>query len=190
VGLLVSLFLILVARPVGVLISLSFFRMKMRRRLYISWVGLRGAAPIVFATYPLLAGMDKANMIFNIVFFISVTSVMIQGTTISTFAKWLNVALPDGSKILTPTDTFLADNPKAAMKEIEITPACRSVDRKIVDLHFPGNAIIAMIHRDGTYLVPNGSTEIRAGDTLIVLSDTQDGLDQVDACLLRSEPAG
>ncbi|EAR15369.1 potassium/proton antiporter [Robiginitalea biformata] len=190
VGLLVSLFLILVARPVGVLISLSFFRMKMRRRLYISWVGLRGAAPIVFATYPLLAGMDKANMIFNIVFFISVTSVMIQGTTISTFAKWLNVALPDGSKILTPTDTFLADNPKAAMKEIEITPSCRSVDRKIVDLHFPGNAIIAMIHRDGTYLVPNGSTEIRAGDTLIVLSDTQDGLDQVDACLLRSEPAG
>ena len=89
IGLLTALFLILIARPVGVFISLIFFKMKMRRRLYISWVGLRGAVPIVFATYPLLAGVEKANMIFNIVFFISVTSVLVQGTTLSLFAKWL-----------------------------------------------------------------------------------------------------
>ncbi|MCA1763851.1 MAG: potassium/proton antiporter, partial [Flavobacteriales bacterium] len=75
VGLIISLFLILVARPVGVFLSLIAFKMKLRRRFYISWVGLRGAVPIVFATYPLLAGIEKANMIFNIVFFISVTSI-------------------------------------------------------------------------------------------------------------------
>ncbi len=68
IGLLISLFLIVVARPIGVFLSLIFFKMKLRRRFYISWVGLRGAVPIVFATYPLLAGIDKANMIFNIVF--------------------------------------------------------------------------------------------------------------------------
>lgn len=87
IGLLISLFLIFVARPVGVFLSLIFFKMKLRRRFYISWVGLRGAVPIVFATYPLLAGIEKANMIFNIVFFISVTSVLIQGTTLSIVAK-------------------------------------------------------------------------------------------------------
>ena len=69
IGLIISLFLIVVARPVSIFLSLIFFRMKLRRRFYISWVGLRGAVPIVFATYPLLAGIDKANMIFNIVFF-------------------------------------------------------------------------------------------------------------------------
>ena len=67
IGLLISLFLIIVARPVAVFLSLVFFKMKLRRRSYISWVGLRGAVPIVFATYPLIAGIEKANMIFNIV---------------------------------------------------------------------------------------------------------------------------
>ena len=78
-GILVSGFLILVARPIGVWLSLSFFKMKTRRRWYISWVGLRGAVPIVFATYPLLAGIEKAHMIFNIVFFVSLTSVLNSG---------------------------------------------------------------------------------------------------------------
>lgn len=95
IGLLISLFLILVARPISVLISLCFFKMTLRTRLYISWVGLRGAVPIVFATYPLLEGIDKAHMIFNIVFFISVTSVLIQGTTLTIIAKWLKIALPE-----------------------------------------------------------------------------------------------
>ncbi len=81
IGLLISLFLIIVARPVSVFLSLMFFKMDLNRRFYISWVGLRGAVPIVFATYPLLAGIEKASIIFNIVFFISVTSVLIQGTT-------------------------------------------------------------------------------------------------------------
>ena len=185
IGVLISLFLIIVARPVGVFISLIFFKMKLRRRFYIAWVGLRGAAPIVFATYPLLAGIDKANMIFNIVFFISVTSVLIQGTTLSTVAKWLNVALPESAKIVTPTDVFLAENPKTAMKEILITANCQAAHKKIVELKFPKNAIIAMIKRDGKYLVPNGSTVIEANDTLIVLSDTEEGLDKVDECLLN-----
>jgi len=171
IGLLISLFLIIVARPIGVFLSLVFFRMKPRRRFFISWVGLRGAVPIVFATYPLIGGIDKANMIFNIVFFISVTSVLIQGTTISLFAKWLNVALPDQAKQLSATDMLLNENPKAEMKEILISKDCFAVDKKIVELGFPKNAIIAMIKRENSYLTPNGSTKIEAGDTLIVLAD-------------------
>jgi len=75
IGLLISAFLILVARPFSVFLSMAFFRMNFSRRTFISWVGLRGAVPIVFATYPLLAGIDKADMIFNIVFFISVSRI-------------------------------------------------------------------------------------------------------------------
>jgi cell volume regulation protein A len=171
IGILISLFLIVVARPIGVLLSLMFFKMKLRRRFYISWVGLRGAVPIVFATYPLLAGIDKANMIFNIVFFISVTSVLLQGTTLSVVAKWLKVALPERVKKLSPTDLLLAENPKAEMKEILIRPNCIAVDKKIVELGFPKNAIIAMIKRDDSYITPNGSTKIEAHDILIVLAD-------------------
>lgn len=171
IGLLISLFLIVVARPTGVLLSLIFFKMKLKRRFYISWVGLRGAVPIVFATYPLLAGVDKANMIFNIVFFISVSSVLIQGTTLSLVAKWLNVALPEETKKLSPTDLLLQENPKAEMKEILITPDCYAVNKKIVELGFPKNAIIAMIKRKDSYLTPNGSTKIEAQDRLFVLAD-------------------
>src|SRR5690606_30722696 len=105
IGIFVSAFLILIARPLSVLISLAFFRMKWRRRLYISWVGLRGAVPIVFATYPLLAGIDKADMIFNIVFFVSLSSVLIQGTTLSLVARWLHVALPSKVKPRSPVES-------------------------------------------------------------------------------------
>ncbi|MDT7828788.1 potassium/proton antiporter [Pricia sp. S334] len=182
-GMLISIFLILVARPIGVFLSLLFFKMKPGRRFYISWVGLRGAAPIVFATYPLLAGVEKAGMIFNIVFFISVTSVLIQGTTLGVLAKWLNVALPDKAKIPYPTDVLMAENPKTAMKEIKVGEGCYAVDKKIVRLNFPDNAIIAMIKRNGSYVIPNGSTQIEADDVLIVLSDTQDVLDQVNVCI-------
>jgi cell volume regulation protein A len=171
IGLLISVFLILVARPIGVFISLIFFKMKLKRRFYISWVGLRGAVPIVFATYPLLAGIEKANMIFNIVFFISVTSILIQGTTLSIVAKLLKVGLPETQKKLNATDLLLAEHPKAEMKELLITSDCHAVDKKIVELGFPKNAIIAMIKRDNSYIIPNGLTKIEAQDTLIVLAD-------------------
>jgi len=183
IGLLISLFLIFIARPIGVFLSLIFFKMKMRRRFYISWVGLRGAVPIVFATYPLLAGIEKANMIFNIVFFISVTSVLFQGTTLSIVAKWLNVGLPETAKKLSATDLLLSENPKAEMRDFTLSPNCYAVDKKIVELGFPKNAIIAMIKRNGSYITPNGSTILEAQDNLIVLADRIEVLDEVEQSL-------
>src|SRR5690606_4437157 len=117
---LISGFLSVVARPVSVFLSLAFFRMKFRRRLYIAWVGLRGAVPIVFATYPMLAGIDKADMIFNIVFFISVTSVLIQGTSLPAVARWLHVALPESVKPPEKESLLAPELTKAVMREIEI----------------------------------------------------------------------
>ena len=100
IGILISLFQILISRPVSVFISLAPFKTNLKSKVFISWVGLRGAVPIVFATYPLIAGIDKAGMIFNIVFFISVSSVLIQGTTLGFVAKLLGIIEKPGNKRL------------------------------------------------------------------------------------------
>lgn len=179
IGLIISLFLIFVARPVAVFISLIPFKMRLRRRVYISWVGLRGAVPIVFATYPLLAGIDKAGMMFNIVFFISLTSILIQGTTLSIVAKWLNVSIPSAEKILSPSEKFMEEHPKTEMREIGIASGSKVVGKQIVEIEFPRSAIIAMIRRDDKYITPNGSTVIHADDVLIVLSENEKGIKKV-----------
>lgn len=180
VGIMISVFLILVARPLSVFISLIPFKMKLQRRVFISWVGLRGAVPIVFATYPLLAGIDAAPMIFNIVFFISVTSVLIQGTTISVVAKWLNLAMPEKDKVIDETDELLLDLPKSLLKEFDVSPDCAIVDKKIVDLYLPKSTFIVMIRRDGKYIRPGGSTEIEANDHLMILADTAEDFDKIN----------
>src|SRR5438046_4408534 len=87
-----------VARPIGVFAALIFFKSNFRSKMFLSWVGLRGSVPIVFATYPLLAGIAKADLIFNLVFFISMTSVLLQGTTLSYVAKLLHVTVPAKAK--------------------------------------------------------------------------------------------
>lgn len=179
IGIFVSAFLILIARPLSVFISLMFFRMKMRRRWYISWVGLRGAVPIVFATYPLLAGIDKADMIFNIVFFVSLSSVLIQGTTLSIVAKWMRVALPGKIKPRSPVDTFLNDGAKSLIREIVIPEESYIIGKRIVELRFPRKAIIAMISRNDKFITPSGSTEIEPNDMLIILTEDKDSLSAV-----------
>lgn len=179
IGIVISLFLMLVARPLSVFISLVFFKMKMRRRIYISWVGLRGAVPIVFATYPLLAGIEKANMIFNIVFFIALTSLLVQGTTLGIVAKWLNVSLPSQEKKLTPSEEFVTEYPRTEMREIGIGNTNKSVGKMIVELEFPEHAIIAMIRRNDKYITPNGSTVLEPDDVLVVLSDSKEGMKDV-----------
>ena len=94
IGILISGLLIFVARPLSVFIALAPFKMEARKKVFISWVGLRGAVPIVLAIYPLTAGVGKANIIFNLVFFISITSILVQGTTLPLVAKWLRLAVP------------------------------------------------------------------------------------------------
>src|SRR5690606_20418926 len=184
IGLLISLFLIFVARPVSVFLSLIFFKMRLRRRFYISWVGLRGAVPIVFATYPLLAGIEKANMIFNIVFFISVTSVLIQGTTLSMVAKWLHVALPEKVKKITEIDKLILELPKSSLQEFEILPHYYAVNKRIVDLNFPISAFIVMIKRNEAYIRPGGSTQLAANDKLMILADHEEDFIKVNDSLL------
>lgn len=172
IGILISLFLIVVARPVSVFISMKLFKMRMKTKLFISWVGLRGAVPIVFATYPMLAGIDKADMIFNIVFFISLTSILIQGTTLSFVAQILGVALPEKIKPKVVSEAMLTDVPRKLSTEMIVHENDYAAGRKIVELSIPKNATIAIIKRGSTYLTPHGSSVLEPGDILTVLGDT------------------
>lgn len=139
--------------------------------------------PIVFATYPLLAGIEKADMIFNIVFFIAVTSVLFQGTTIAIVAKWLRVDLPLQAKPIIMHDNPAIEIPKTVMRKFQINPGCPVVQKQIVDIGFPETVTIALIKRNNEYLTPTGATIIEAGDSLVVLATNQEGLGEVEDCL-------
>jgi potassium/hydrogen antiporter len=176
-GLLISLFLIFLARPIGVFLSLIPFRMRLRNRFYLAWVGLRGAVPIVFATYPLLAGIEKANMIFNLVFFIAVSSVLIQGTSLSKVAKWLHVTLPEKVKPIGAVENLLSNKPKALLREIIVPNDSKVVGRKIITLQFPADTVIALIRRNNIYITPDGNTKLEAGDLLSILSGKEENME-------------
>jgi cell volume regulation protein A len=171
IGIIISIFLILVARPLSVFLTLAFFRMKNRDRFFISWVGLRGAVPIVFATYPMLAGLEKSSMIFNIVFFISMTSVLIQGTTLPVVARFFHVSLPEKIRKRSPLDIALSEDFKSEFIEIDISSDSPATGRKVMDLAFPKKSLIVLIKRKGKYLTPNGSTVIETGDSLLILAE-------------------
>lgn len=179
VGLIISLFLIIVARPIGVFLSLLFFKVENRSKLFISWVGLRGAVPIVFATYPLLAGAEKAHMIFNIVFFISLTSVIIQGSSLAFVARLMHLTLPESAKQLTRNDIELSDGLKEMLTQIIIPSTSKSAGKPIVELGLPPATLIAIIERENKYITPSGSTILQPGDKLTLLSNNKDDLKKV-----------
>lgn len=188
IGLLISGFLIFVARPLSVFLTLAPFRLKTRTKLFVSWVGLRGAVPIVFATFALMAGLEQAEMIFNIVFFISLTSVLLQGTSIPLVAKWLHVSLPARVKNVTAADILLSEPISSELAEFTIAQDSVVAGMKIIDLGFPQNARIALIKRENQYVIPDGMTVIQPEDKLIVLAGNKNILEAVTECLLSDNP--
>jgi cell volume regulation protein A len=182
-GLLISAFVMFVARPIGVFAALSFFKSNIRSKLFISWVGLRGGVPIVFATYPLLAGIEKAELIFNLVFFISVSSVLLQGTTLSFVARLLHVALPEKAKRKPGLDFESGLSIKSEMQELLLPPGAAAVGKKIVELKIPSTANILAIKRGDVFISPNGATRLMPGDILHVLAEDKKTLDGLSKAL-------
>ena len=153
VGVMVGVFMILIARPISVFLCLIPYKnFSFKGKLYISWVGLRGAVPIIFATYPMIAGIEHAGMFFNIVFFITILSLLIQGTTVTQAAKWLD------------------------MVEIDITPAVLSHGNKLMQLTLPDHTLAVMVKREGRYFIPKGNTELKENDKLLMISDNDEAL--------------
>ena len=178
-GVLVGVFMILLSRPVAVLTCMAPFpRFTTRARGYVSWVGLRGAVPIIFATYPLVAvarGFSPlvAELIFNVVFFITIMSLVIQGSTVSFMAERLGL-----SKVL-PQDNFgidLPDKIKSAMSEIEVRESFIAKGQHLKDITLPAGTLVVMVKRKEEYFVPTGGTLLKLGDKLLVLTDNNEQL--------------
>jgi len=176
-GLLISAFLMFVARPIGVFAALAFFRSNIRSKLFVSWVGLRGGVPIVFATYPLLAGIQKAELIFDLVFFISVSSVLLQGTTLSFVAKLLHVAVPEKAKKKVGIDFESGLTIKSEMQELHLPASADAAGKKIVELNVPAAVNILVIRRGDVFISPNGSTALMPNDVLHLLAEDKESLE-------------
>ena len=169
IGLIVGAAMIFLTRPVAVWLSLLPFKgLTTKARHYISWVGLRGAAPILFATYPKLAGLDPDNTIFNIVFFITIFSLVVQGTTVSSMASVLGVGEKSPEKGF---DIDLPDEVKAALTEVDIIEGGARDGALLRDVKLPEKSLVMMIRRGDKYIVPNGSTKLHRGDKLLLISE-------------------
>lgn len=176
-GICLVLFLIFVARPIAVHICLSAFKMQTSEKHFLSWVGLRGAVPIVFATFPLIAGLEQSSTIFNLVFFVSVSSVLIQGTTLKMVAKWLKLDLPDDEKRSMSIKFELSPEDHHIFKKLKVKDTLHQ--QYIKDVQLPNGVLIMMIKRNGRYITPGGQTKILSGDELMVLATDQHAMDQV-----------
>lgn len=171
VGLLTSVFLMLVARPAAVFIALSVARLSVRRKAMISWIGLRGAVPIVLATFPLLAGVPESDAIFNIVFFIVITSSLLQGTTIPAVSHWLRLDAPLPARLRRPFEYEPGEAIKGELVEWKITPDSPAVGKRIVQLGLPVSVLVIFIERNREYIIPGGNTMLNEGDTLHLIAD-------------------
>lgn len=170
-ALLLSIALALIARPIAVFLSLIWTKITLREQAFISWVGLRGAAPIILATFPLLAGLEKADLMFNIVFFIVLTSVLIQGTSLPLVARWLRVDAPPQEKRLHPLELIPSDGLKSELLELTVPENARIAGKRVVDIGLPEASLLVLLGRGTDYLIPTGSTTLLAGDTVLVLAD-------------------
>ena len=173
-GGLVGAFMILVARPLTVFTCLLPFRkFTTKARLYVSWVGLRGAVPILFAIYPLMAHVENAGLLFNVVFLGTIISLLVQGTTVSGMANLLGLAYEERESAFS---VDMHQDMKSALTEVEVNETMLESGHTLKDITLPENTLVMMVCRNGEYFVPQGKTELKLGDKLLVISDRSEEL--------------
>ncbi|NLK95565.1 MAG: potassium/proton antiporter [Clostridiales bacterium] len=165
-GLLVALFLLVVARPVAVFLLLSFFKMDLKEKLFISWGGLRGAASIVFAMIAVTSGINLQHDIFHTIFFICLVSVALQGTLLPYVAKKLN--LVDDNMPVLKTFNDYASEKNNQLLEVTVDEDSKWCNKTIMDANIPEEILIVMIKRNDEVIVPKGNTKIQIGDILVL----------------------
>ncbi len=172
IGIEAALFLMFVARPVAVALVLTPFRMEWRQIVFVSWVGLRGAVPIILATFPLLAGIENAALIFDVVFFAVLFSAAIQGWSIPWAARFLKVEGGEIKKSIQPLEFEPPPHlTHTEMVEYFVPFGSPIAGKKVGELQLPEGSLITLICRDDDFLVPAGRTALEEGDVLSVLTD-------------------
>ncbi len=178
ISLIIGMFMIFGSRPLSVFISLlPFPKMPFKDKLFVSWVGLRGAVPIIFAIYPLAAGLDNSHLIFNIVFFITLISLLVQGTSLVKMAEWLGLSNTEKDiSEFKDFDVEFSEDIKSTMTEIEINEDILKIGHRLMDMPLPDHTLAVMVKRDSKYFIPKGNTDLSLGDKLLVITNNEDGL--------------
>ncbi len=175
-GFLLTFLLMVVARPVSVLLCLLPFNINIRKKVMVAWVGLRGSVPIILATFPFMAGIPQADTIFNIVFFVVITSVLIQGMSIPILSKILKLGVPLANKKNYPIEFEKTAAFDAEMIDVIVPFDSEVVGKRISDLNIPEKCLIVLICRAGKFVIPSGDMVIESSDVLLVLANTADFL--------------
>ncbi len=172
-GLIISILMIFFSRPITVILCLLPFKnMDIKDKTYISWVGLRGAVPIIFAIIPLAENVPQARFIFNIVFFCTLVSLLVQGTSLASVARWLGlVEISDTSSTGPVTEENTDNEIKTISSEIRISKESIQEGNRLMDLPLPEKTQVVMVKRDGKYFVPTGSTSLKENDKLLIIAD-------------------
>lgn len=177
-GLFISFLMIFFSRPLTVFLCLLPFRkMHYRDKVYVSWVGLRGAVPIIFAIFPLVENVPHARLIFNMVFFCTLVSLVVQGTSLPMVARWLNLAeKPRKLNKLKDFDVDFSNDIKSVTTEIEVTGRMLINGDQLMDLSFPDNTLAVLVKRNEQYFVPTGKTILKEKDKILIITDDHDAL--------------
>ncbi len=171
VGLLIAACLIFLARPVSVALSLLPFRMDWRHKTFVAWVGLRGAVPIVLATFPLINQLPQADLIFNVVFFVVLTSVLLQGTTLPLMSRLLRVQDLPAPRRVYPIEYMPVSGFKSELKELPVPQGSPMTGKAIVEMGLPPEFLVVLLARENDFSLTSGATIVQEGDTMLVLAD-------------------
>ncbi|WP_188454864.1 potassium/proton antiporter [Virgibacillus oceani] len=168
-GIILSVILMFIARPIAVFICMIFMKYNAKEQLFISWAGLKGAVPIVLATYPIVAGIENSHIIFNAVFFVVLISALVQGSTLSWLASKLGLTGDKDHHDAPSMQLINLGNTDSEIMEVAITSESPAVNVSLIDLELPSNTLIIGIVRDGELITPTGNSVIENHDTLYVL---------------------
>ena len=171
VALLIGVFMIVIGRPLSVFLCLLPFRkITFKSRLFVSWVGLRGAVPIIFATYPVVANVEGSNAIFNIVFFITIISLVVQGTTVSYVARLLHLSTPL-EKTGNDFGVELPEEIDSDLRDMTVTQEMIEKADTLKDMNLPKGTLVMIVKRGDEFLIPNGSLKLHVDDKLLLISE-------------------
>ncbi len=172
-GVLAAVFLILAARPVGVFAALAFTKLGVAEKLMVAWAGLRGAVPIVLATFPLLAGLPRAEEIFNLVFFIVLLSVALQGTSVGAAARLLRLNAEKYVEYHYPLEFVPSVSARSQLIEILVRPDSPVAGCSLIDLNLPRGVLVVSINRQDDSVVPDGGTVLEVDDRVLMLAERE-----------------
>ena len=175
-GLLIAIFLILIARPLTIFLCLSFSRFSFKDKIFISWAGLKGASPIVFASLAAVKLGDRAHPIFDITFFTVLLSALLQGATLRFFARKLGLTIESIKDPSFPIDVEFLEKTRNGIKEFQIESKDYCVEKRVVDLFLPSGCLVLFIKRSGVFIIPDGATTFESRDSVLIATKSKEDI--------------